>query len=411
MSDENIKDKIKRDAIERAKREGVSRSNLFLDDKIYKAGEFINARKQKIPLKKDSYMVFVDDDPLYNWSHYCRYFLYDVLTGEFIKQVEARFPPYMMEIPISYKPFSQPVSHPTSSEGLRTSQPGKNLLASVPSDGNRYALLFSGASNYRHVNDLQYLYTVLVHRFNYSQDNIYVLNYDGTWRYSCFPPVQDKFPILDTKYNMPVDGAGTRRELNNAFDELKRRLKPNDMLFIHTNNHGDGPLHPLPVSTLNPVEVFLCMYSKEDLVDDYSASEFGEKLCELPKINGLMVMMEQCHSGGFSDYVMANSPATNTCFMAACQINQLSMGGNNFDPFTFEWTKSASGYILQKIKHNDILFSFQNPASVQDAFDSANNEVIVYNNNPVIEENPFGCGARMFLGIPKNNYPIMSLTH
>jgi hypothetical protein len=38
---------------------------------------------------------------------------------------------------------------------------------------------------------------------------------------------------------MVINGQGTLAGLQNAFAQLKSRLGPRDLLFIHTNNHGD----------------------------------------------------------------------------------------------------------------------------------------------------------------------------
>ena len=60
--------------------------------------------------------------------------------------------------------------------------------------GNRYAILFSGASNNRHTNDLEFLYRQLVDRFFFAEDNITVLNYDGTVNYSGWPKPVSSWP-------------------------------------------------------------------------------------------------------------------------------------------------------------------------------------------------------------------------
>jgi len=73
----------------------------------------------------------------------------------------------------------------------------------------------------------------------------------------------------------------------------------------------------------------LCTYSGAD----YYASDFGAKLAELPKFLHLVVMMEQCHSGGFNQPILDNSPATHTSVASACLEPNNSIGGAHFDPF------------------------------------------------------------------------------
>jgi len=42
---------------------------------------------------------------------------------------------------------------------------------------------------------------------------------------------------------MPVKDKGTKADLDAAIDDVKMKLKKDDLLLIHTNNHGgyDGP--------------------------------------------------------------------------------------------------------------------------------------------------------------------------
>lgn len=108
--------KIKNDAVERLKKEGTTASNLFIDERIINAGDKIIAGTDEIAVYQDTIMVFVDDDPEYNWSHPCRYFLYDALKGGFLKQVDAGFPPYMFDIPATYLPFYKQVVHEDSDD-------------------------------------------------------------------------------------------------------------------------------------------------------------------------------------------------------------------------------------------------------------------------------------------------------
>ena len=41
-------------------------------------------------------------------------------------------------------------------------------------------ILYSGMSNMRHLNDLEFCYRMLIDRYAFDPKNIYVLNYDGT---------------------------------------------------------------------------------------------------------------------------------------------------------------------------------------------------------------------------------------
>ena len=392
---DNILNTIKNDAIQKAKQQSIPSTNLYIDVGILNPGDIITAGQQIINITQPSIMVFADDSPLHNWSHPCRYILYDAVNGAFINEINARFPPHMRKIPASYSPFFEPISHSSSIDDLPISKALPDRLFANFS-GQRYAVLFSGASQYRHVNDLQYLYNQLSGIYKFPPENIYVLNFDGTTSYNSFTTPVDIFPILDVPYSMPVNGAGTPAELNNVFSELKGRLKSGDLLFIHTNNHGDGPLSNYDSGSQLNMESSLCTYSPTSLLISYTASEFGEALAGLPKFDHLVVLMEQCHSGGFAKPTVKNSPAKSTCFMAACEYDQCSSGGQYFNPFTNAWTAGILGTGESQNASTKSFRTIEVVNSVQKAFTSAKGAAGF--GNPVMHDHPVGCGNSMVLG-------------
>ena len=256
----------------------ASRStNLHIESRLLKRGAAILAYKQRIPLERDTIMVFADEAPRYNWAHPCRYLLHDANTGELYREVKAQFPPYMTaEVPKTYELFHQPIRI-ADAESYYPILP--RLRCPIRwTKGQRYAVLFSGASNNRHTNDLEFLYRTLRDIYGFPAANITVLNYDGTVNYNDNPQPVVNWPGDSSAYRMPVNGQGTKAALDSALDTLKAKLKADDLLLIHTNNHGGH----------NGTESYLCTYSGAD----YLASDFATKLGTLPKFNCLMVMME-----------------------------------------------------------------------------------------------------------------------
>lgn len=303
-------------------------TNLYIESRVLKRGNSIQAYNQRIPLERDTIMVFADDAPRYNWAHPCRYLLHDAENGEFYREVKAQFPPYMtVDVPKTFEMFHQPVRIPDT-ELYYPILPPLRCPVRWPR-GERYAVLFSGGSNNRHTNDLEFLYRTLRDIYGFRSQNIYVLNYDGTINYSGGPTPVTAWPGDSTAYRMPVDGRGTKAELDSVFDTLKGKLTANDLLLIHTNNHGGH----------NGTESYLCTYSGPD----YLASDFAAKLGTLPEYAHLMVMMEQCHSGGFNGPILACSTATYTSVSSACEELRQSIGGAQFDPFARDWISAMTG--------------------------------------------------------------------
>lgn len=304
------------------------RSNLFIETRVLRKGSALNAYKQKIPVTRDSILVFADDRPQANWAHPCRYLLHDARNGEVYREVPARFPPYMNELPKSFEGFHLPHRLPEY-EVLWPVLP--QLRCPIRwVRGTRYAILFSGASNNRHTNDLEFLYRTLRDQYGFPAANIRVLNYNGSVDYSGNPHPVGNWPGNGTAYRMPVHAAGTKAALESALDWAKARLKPEDLLLIHTNNHGGH----------NGTQSYLCTYSGAD----YLASDFAAKLATLPKFEHLMVMMEQCHSAGFNTPVINSSPATHTSISSACEELESSIGGPQFDPFARDWISAVAGH-------------------------------------------------------------------
>lgn len=295
-------------------------SNLWIDSDVRKRGQTIDAQHQQIEIERDTVVVFADDAPLANWGHPCRYLLYEPENGELYKTVEAQFPPYLLDPPETFKPFHWPV---------KWFEPEILWPVYWPwwkwpwrGQGNGYAILFSGASNNRHTNDLEFLYRVLVNDYGWDEDKIYVLNYDGSIDYSGGPHPVGNWPGNSTPYQMTVNGSGTKSEFESVVDELKGRLQPQDRLVIHTNNHGG-----------RDSDSYLCTYSGPN----YYPDDFAAKLSELPNFGCLIVMMEQCYAGGFNQRIINNSPANYTSVASAAIATETSIGGAHFDPFARDW--------------------------------------------------------------------------
>lgn len=304
-------------------------SNFYLQEDVFSTRRILPVPRQKVLTTRQTIMAFVDDAPLYNWAHPCRYILHDAETGEIYDEVNAQFPPYVLdkEVPKTFKAFHTPVVMAKPTYYKLDFRPIWRFRWA----GERYAILFSGMSNNRHTNDLEFAYRTLIQVYGFSPANITVLNYDGTLNYSGNPQPATLWPGDNTAYTMPVNGQGTKAKLLTAINSLKSKLKPDDMLFIHTNNHGGH----------NGTESDLCCYPSWDSL---GVEEFSNKLAELPVYRCLMVMMEQCHSGGFNSAVIAKSTASNTSIASACIEPNNSIGGPDFDPFARDWISAMFGH-------------------------------------------------------------------
>lgn len=375
---EIVKEKIKKHAIKELKRQnavGVFNAYLCIEELTGDTGKdkFVESVKLKNePSQMPQALLLVDLTPNRNWGHDCQYWLYDANTGDYLETLDCRFPPKdYFSAPENYEaiiPLVQP-NVVAMGKPVMPGKPLKKLVGKVT--GKRYALLFSGMSNNRHLNDLEYLYRVLIDEYGFDASNITVLNYDGTVNYSGQPQPVEEWPGDNTPYRIKVDGQGSKAALESALDSLAGKLKSDDLLLIHTNNHGGGP-----TSSTDPTPCTLCCYPDWDSL---TAAEFGRKLNTFPEFAVLVVMMEQCHSGGFSQPTLDNTEARETEFSAACLATRSSMGGADFDPFAYEW-----------------IYKIKDKVSVHDAFLYAEDNTDPYD-TPNEADKPVGCGKEIYL--------------
>ena len=337
-------DKIKRDAEERVLKnnDGNQEFLLYLDHTTYQAGEALDIVTAKIEFERPTTVVFVDDEPGMNFGHRCHYLLYDAESGAFIRKVPAAFPHFHRKQQETVELFRTCGTIERFKRKKRLGvllEPAKlsayAKLMPLPLrftiQGCRYAILYSGGSNGRHVNDLEFLYRTLVDVYGYDPANIYVLNYDGTVNYDQMwweTPPSDGFAPDGSPWRMVVNGQATRTAFQQVINDLTLQMHSHDCLFIHTNNHGwyDGN------------GSFMSAYDGV-----YYATDFAADLALLPHFRTLLVVMEQCASGGFATPVLNQSPATNTVFQAAVPGDETSAGGWPFDPWAEMWISAMAG--------------------------------------------------------------------
>ncbi len=375
------------------------RINLQLYDEMLNGGETLSAFERVVEIPRDTALVLADLAPQCNWAHPCQYCLYDAHTGELYETVEASFPPSQMrKNPDSVELFHSPVQPINTAERPFRRRPSTppitNVLANHP--GERYAILYSGASNNRHVNDIEFLYRTLIDVYAFDPANIHVLNHDGTINYDGDPKPVGNWPGDNTAYRMVVNGQGTRADFQATLATLAAQIQPEDLLFIHTNNHGAGPGDGV-------TDFCLCAYDAANDWVAYLVNDFIADLGVLPGFEVLMVMMEQCRSGGFINPIINNSPATWTHIATAVAAPDYSIGGANFDPFAEDWIAGIAGQypngggLAQVVDTNgdgriSAAETFAYADAVHDPADT-----------PTSADAPVGHGDFIFLGLPAHD--------
>jgi hypothetical protein len=327
---ESVLERVRAHAFERLPHTHRQTTNLHIDRRVYEEGEQIGPPVQEVVAARPTILVWADEEPLANFAHPCSYLLYDAASGEPYRRVRAQFPPWTLKPPETLEPFHRPVSfQDTGHFRIRPIPPCPILIPK----GERYAILFAGMSNKRHLNDIEFLYRTLIDRYGFNKSNIYALSFDGTL--DTQDGVQTHWPGDGTPYRVKLTGEGTRAALEGALDELKPRLRKDDLLLIHTNNHGgyDG----------TPGTSNLCTYPSWE---GYYAADFASKLGQLPRFAKLIVMMEQCHAGGFNQPIIEHSTAEATSVASAATEpnNSYVSADGNWDPFARDWIAAQAGH-------------------------------------------------------------------
>jgi len=368
---------------------------LYIDHKVFDKDDKLDVVLDKIEFDRPTYIVFVDEAPGMNWSHACHYLLYDADKGGFLKRIDAEFPYFMEKQPKTLELFQtcrttegykrkKQIRVPLEPAKLSTWRKFGKLPFHFSKKGRRYAIFYSGHSNCRHVNDMEFLYRTLIDVYGYDPNDIYVVNYDGTLNWNVAgdwePAAPCNYPVDGTPFRMSVNGQGNRTGFQNVINDLADRIGPHDCLLIHTNNHGgwDG--------TKN--EGFMSGWG-----GGYYANDFASDLALLPKFNTLLAMMEPCHSGAFNNPILLSSPADRTVVQAAVPWNEGSAGGWPFDPWAEMWISAMAGVrgdgSALSVSADDNLDTL---ISAFEAFDYA-----IAIDNPVMNESSTDLSKNVFL--------------
>ncbi len=238
----------------------------------------------------------------------------------------------------------------------------------------KYALLFSGKTERRHVYDLERLYRSLTNIHKFKCENIFILLSDCTISYEYDQQDMPLKYLDDTEYTMQVSDAGNLEGFDRTIAKLKKLLESEDLLFVHTNGHGGET----DSSKGYPVQSTLWTASNSDSIP---ADYFWKQLQSLPHIKTLLIMMAQCHSGGFLEPIKDYGKALNIAFSCATTKEGLSIGGTEGNPFATNW--------IEKITKSPFVSCYE---AHRYAADKTHKQ-----DRPLFIDSPEGCGKEVGL--------------
>lgn len=102
LSWDEVAQRALRELSEEERREGVA----YLDKRELPAGSTLELEGRGVRIARASALVFVDRMPRANWGHSCRYIVVDLESGA-VESIEARFPPFLREVPPTLSAISK----------------------------------------------------------------------------------------------------------------------------------------------------------------------------------------------------------------------------------------------------------------------------------------------------------------
>ena len=330
-------------------------TNLYLDPWMVTQGAALGPSFESLRVRRDSVLCFADYEPLANFSHPCGYFLHDAGTGELLRRAPAQFPPYPLlglnSLDLFHeavKPVETHPKHEREQSERRLEKRMDRALSEARPSGRRYAILFAGVSDPHHLNDLELCLRMLTDTFGFARSDIFVLFSDGTTLSAPFLNKQHQprtWPgataAPDNQFRLVPNGKGSRKAFKAVLASLN--LQPGDLLYIHTEGHGG-----VQYGT-GGGQYLYCISEGLGSTARYFDFQMEADLKDVQGYGSLLVVMNQCFSGGFSQSVIDGSQADRTFFAAACADNKLAYATTDL-----KWNRFARNWIeREKLKDAD----------------------------------------------------------
>lgn len=361
------------------------KDELSADNQLYYYSDTISNEVRVLTwwdtmIRQNSYVYFIDEVPMANWCHPCRYVFISKDNGN-IETVFAETPPSeSMFIPMFEERFI--IQQEIQGDGAAIFGLSQTRSAIKLSDlHKKYAIILSGggdmrSNHLRYWNDCSFIYKVLVNIYGFLPNNIYVLMSDGT------DPGADRYlpngnydssPLdLDGNGTNDIQYSATKQNITTVFDILSKKITNEDDLFIFTTDHGGRANNQSYLVLWNGVRLY--------------PTELANEINKI-KARNISIVMEQCYSGGFIPAL----DAPNRIIMTACKEDEVSWAGPSYyDEFVYHWTSAMA----KKYPNNIIV----NADSNSDGFISMEEAFLFAKNNDDQDETPLYSSNAATLG-------------
>ncbi len=287
------------------------------------------------------WVFFVDDHPLGEWEHPCRYvFIAEDLSAFAVQYGRSRLEAFAADgervlfslvvphpvvdapaPPANKKPAPKDPNPPADKAALDYSGSGQNCYAVIISGGaDRY-------NNWkRYWNNCSQIYSTLRQKYQIPENHITVLMSDGTNAAAdrnigtdTDPVYANSDPDLDQDGDGDIDFACTHANVVNVLSNLQATLTSNDQLFIYITDHGyQESGHDAGVN----------LWNWEGLRDDELEDLTDSMACSV------LIAMGTCYAGGFIDDFAAS--VNNRALATSCDWYESTWVGDTWPNYT-QW--------------------------------------------------------------------------
>ncbi len=282
---------------------------------------------------RDSWVVFINTEPLANSGQFWLYIYVDSYTGnsdldswEWGTPDSFNYDVVKWVVPKA-SGSNAPVHHLTT-----------KALSDEDSQSGNWAVIISGGvrpdMNYeRYWNDCSEAYKCLRDVYNYRKDRIVVLMSDGTS--SGLDRVMNNRVYTSSSQDLDGDGtndinySATRSNVSTVFNYLGENVGPDEQVLVFVTDHG---------GLINGES---CIYLWNG--DSITATGLADEIGKINVNSRKHVVLGQCYSGGFVGRL--SSLCSNVTVATACALNELSYASDDmrYDRFLYHWISAAAG--------------------------------------------------------------------
>lgn len=303
------------------------------------------------------WQIFIDADPNANWEHEA--YIITVPKSSIEEELNTSItkvstPPDGLLKALDIKAPKSRVAYKSSLEKLMSNvKPKKNKYAE-----NTYALIISGGINQnsnsiRYWNDCSYIYQTLTKVYNVPKDHIIPIMADGSNPYPDTRVAYTNGPEDYVSQNLDLDFDGeyeielaaTKSNIINTLRSMNEVIGKDSHLFIYVIDHGGADLYLDPKRPgdpfITPEGCYICLWNKGKLY----TKELVNELIPLAGKGGIInIIMGQCHSGAFVDYLRKH-PLNGVNIVSVCRKEESSYACVDipYDQFVYHWTSAVNG--------------------------------------------------------------------